>query len=55
MQQTIERIAVPLLAVLASAVLFGLLLAIYARVDPFEAFALMYRARSAAGSRCRTR
>ena len=43
MQQTIERIAVPLLAVLASAVLFGLLLAVYARVDPLEAFALMYQ------------
>lgn len=43
MQQTIERIAVPLLAVLASAVLFGLLLAVYARVNPLEAFALMYQ------------
>ena len=38
-----ERLAVPTLALLASAVLFGLLLAIYARVDPFEAFALMYQ------------
>src|SRR5207244_13538475 len=42
MQQPLERIAVPMLALLASAVLFGLLLAIYARVDPLEAFALMY-------------
>src|SRR5882672_11275662 len=40
MQQALERIAV---ALLASAVLFGLLLAIYARVDPLEAFALMYQ------------
>jgi ABC-type uncharacterized transport system permease subunit len=38
----LERIAVPTLALLASAVLFGLLLAIYARVDPLEAFGLMY-------------
>src|SRR5258707_7299351 len=43
MQQALERIAVPVLALLASAVLFGLLLAIYARVDPLEAFALMYQ------------
>lgn len=43
MSQTLERIAVPALALLASAVLFGLLLAIYARVDPLEAFALMYQ------------
>jgi simple sugar transport system permease protein len=43
MGQALERIAVPMLALLASAVLFGLLLAIYARVDPFEAFALMYQ------------
>src|SRR6266851_10347979 len=43
MQQTLERIAVPTLALLASAVLFGLLLAIYAQVDPLEAFALMYQ------------
>src|SRR5436190_1662767 len=42
MGQALERIAVPMLALLASAVLFGLLLAIYARVDPLEAFALMY-------------
>jgi len=41
--QALERIAVPTLALLASAVLFGLLLAIYARVDPLEAFALMYQ------------
>ncbi|WP_395710503.1 ABC transporter permease [Reyranella sp.] len=39
----LERIAVPILALLASAFLFGLLLAIYARVDPLEAFALMYQ------------
>jgi simple sugar transport system permease protein len=38
-----ERIAVPALALLASAILFGLLLAIYARVDPLEAFGLMYQ------------
>src|SRR6478609_10612772 len=43
MQQTLERITVPTLALLASAVLFGLLLAIYAQVDPLEAFALMYQ------------
>lgn len=43
MGAALERIAVPLLALLASAVLFGLLLAIYAGVDPFEAFALMYQ------------
>src|SRR5260370_30844438 len=43
MQQTLERIAVPMLALLASAVIFGLLLAIYAHVDPLEAFALMYQ------------
>jgi general nucleoside transport system permease protein len=41
--QTLERIVVPTLALLASAALFGLLLAIYARVDPLEAFALMYQ------------
>src|SRR6185295_6833896 len=43
MGAALERIAVPTLALLASAVLFGLLLAIYARVDPLEAFALMYQ------------
>ncbi len=43
MQQTLERIAVPTLALLASAVIFGLLLAIYAHVDPLEAFELMYQ------------
>jgi len=43
MGQALERIAVPMLALLASAFLFGLLLAIYARVDPLEAFALMYQ------------
>src|SRR5260221_9991793 len=43
MQQTLERIAVSTLALLASAALFGLLLVIYARVDPLEAFALMYQ------------
>ena len=43
MQQTFERIAVPMLALLASAALFGLLLAVYQRVDPLEAFALMYQ------------
>jgi simple sugar transport system permease protein len=43
MSQALERIVVPMLALLASAVLFGLLLAIYARVDPLEAFALMYQ------------
>ena len=42
MRQSLERIAVPALALLASAALFGLLLALYARVDPFEAFGLMY-------------
>lgn len=43
MGQALERIAVPTLALLASAALFGLLLAVYARVDPLEAFALMYQ------------
>ena len=43
MAQALERIAVPMLALLASAFLFGLLLAVYARVDPLEAFALMYQ------------
>src|SRR5258707_7572020 len=43
MQQALERIAVPTLALLASAMLFGLLLALYAKVDPIEAFALMYQ------------
>src|ERR1051326_1803390 len=43
MGQSLERIAVPALALLASAVVFGLLLAIYAHVDPLEAFALMYQ------------
>jgi simple sugar transport system permease protein len=41
-EQVLERIAVPTLALLASAVMFGLLLAIYAHVDPLEAFQLMY-------------
>src|SRR5579862_4131349 len=43
MRTALARIAVPLLALLASALLFGLLLAIYAHVDPLEAFALMYQ------------
>ena len=43
MTASLERIAVPALALLASAVVFGLLLAIYAHVDPLEAFALMYQ------------
>lgn len=43
MGQALERIAVPMLALLASAFLFGLLLAVYARVNPLEAFALMYQ------------
>lgn len=43
MSAALERIAVPMLALLASAALFGLLLAIYQRVDPLEAFALMYQ------------
>nr|WP_085935157.1 ABC transporter permease [Enhydrobacter aerosaccus] len=43
MRAILERIAVPALALLASAVIFGLLLAIYAGVDPLEAFALMYQ------------
>jgi len=42
MRAALERIVVPTLALLASAVLFGLLLAFYAHVDPFEAFGLMY-------------
>ena len=42
MNQVLERIAVPALALLASAVMFGLLLAVYAHVDPLEAYALMY-------------
>lgn len=43
MNQVLERIAVPTLALLASAAMFGLLLAVYARVDPLEAYALMYQ------------
>src|SRR6516164_9788254 len=43
MSTSLERIVVPVLALLASAVVFGLLLAIYAHVDPLEAFALMYQ------------
>ena len=43
MRQALERIAVPALALLASALLFGLLLAVYAHVDPLEAFELMYQ------------
>ena len=43
MGPTYERIAVPLLALLASAVLFGLLIAIVAHADPLEAYALMYQ------------
>src|SRR5260370_38646184 len=43
MGQTLERIAVPALALLASAIAFGLLLIVYAGVDPLEAFALMYQ------------
>jgi ABC-type uncharacterized transport system permease subunit len=39
----LERIAVPTLALLASAALFGLLLAVYARVDPLDAFYVMYQ------------
>lgn len=42
MNAALERIAVPALALLASAILFGLLLALYVHVDPFEAFGLMY-------------
>src|SRR3984893_4909637 len=43
MAQALERIAVPALALLASAIAFGLLLVVYAGVDPLEAFALMYQ------------
>src|SRR6266536_5396403 len=43
MGQALERIAVPALALLASAIAFGLLLVVYAGVDPLEAFALMYQ------------
>jgi simple sugar transport system permease protein len=43
MEQALERIAIPALALLASAMVFGLLLATYASVDPLEAFALMYQ------------
>ena len=43
MGAALERIAVSALALLASAVLFGLLLIFYAGVDPFEAYALMYQ------------
>ncbi|HTR84661.1 MAG TPA: ABC transporter permease [Reyranella sp.] len=42
MNQVLERVAVPALALLVSAVLFGLLLAFYAHVDPLEAYGLMY-------------
>src|SRR5260370_10287702 len=43
MGQALERIAVPAVALLASAIAFGLLLVVYAGVDPLEAFALMYQ------------
>jgi general nucleoside transport system permease protein len=43
MGSALERIAVPTLALLASAVLFGLLLGLYAGVNPLEAYALMYQ------------
>ncbi|WP_425068734.1 ABC transporter permease [Reyranella sp.] len=43
MNTALERIAVSALALLASAVIFGLLLILYAGVDPFEAYALMYQ------------
>lgn len=43
MGAALERIAVSALALLASAVLFGLLLIFYAGVDPLEAYALMYQ------------
>src|SRR3979490_2913809 len=43
MGQPPEGIAVPALALLASAIAFGLLLVVYAGVDPLEAFALMYQ------------
>jgi len=43
MGASLERIAVPTLALLASAVVFGLLLAVYEHVDPLEAYALMYQ------------
>ena len=42
MNTAFERIAVSALALLASAVIFGLLLILYAGVDPFEAYALMF-------------
>ena len=42
MGTTFERIAVSALALLASAVLFGLLLIFYAGVNPLEAYALMF-------------
>ena len=42
MNTAFERIAVSTLALLASAVIFGLLLILYAGVDPFEAYALMF-------------
>ena len=37
MNTALERIAVSALALLAAAVIFGLLLILYAGVDPFEA------------------
>src|SRR5260221_611371 len=43
MGSALERIAVPTLALLASAVLFGLLLGLYAGVNPLQAYALMYQ------------
>ena len=43
MPQVIERIAVSTLALLASAIVFGLLIGVYAGVDPLEAFELMYQ------------
>ena len=43
MGAALERIAVPMLALLASAALFGLLLAVYEGVDAMQAFALIYQ------------
>jgi simple sugar transport system permease protein len=42
-RQIAERIAIPLIALAGSAVLFGLFLAVVPRVDPLEVYGLMYQ------------
>jgi simple sugar transport system permease protein len=42
-RQAAERIAIPLIALLGSAVVFGLFLAVVPQVDPLEVYELMYQ------------